>query len=647
MLLFLTYNFMEQESEIVERLQLNKENEIHKERFFAYTDLPVVIRNQETIYEVYKWLSSLHTTINNKRDIFLEYFKKIVNNNHIYKKEEIIEEPALLHKYHISYRKIDRIALNNRWWTLGSSKRHRIILYVCIENICENKGHVYVEWGQIMNEIGDERNGEIYKGINKDLLQELLNNSAYCSKYGILFRKKKITLKKYYDYEINLLENIQNINNIRYPNNKVSQDDFKRFYNDERKLSNEQLKAINYAMKYNICAVTGQGGSGKTSWVVKYLCKYIIEQHISGTPILFLTPTHAAKKRGIEEFEDEDIYDNLEFSTIHSYIHRYKKTSKLEKAILNGCRYIIIDEMSMVDLPIFSTFMKICLQYEDLHIVLLGDNNQLKPVGVGCPFRDLLEYNLIQRVHLTKNFRSDGDIIPFCKTIMDNDTPWTLDKHNPLSLVNQYSNDIDYKFTTTYEETDSKVKELLVKLKDQGYVPYSSNNEGGFQVISYTNGDCINYSKFIRNLFTENQSDETFAVGDPIIVKKNDKDRNIHNGDEGIIRANSEEDDNSYIIDLVNEDIPRKYPLILKKDEIKPAFARTVHSSQGLQFKKVIYVCKGWFNLNKNINYTAYSRAKSKLYLIGNINCFNSEKVREPDIDRNTYIRLRFDKNVT
>ena len=43
-----------------------------------------------------------------------------------------------------------------------------------------------------------------------------------------------------------------------------------------------------------------------------------------------------------------------------------------------------------------------------------------------------------------------------------------------------------------------------------------------------------------------------------------DKDKNIHNGDEGIIRANSEEGDNSYIIDLVNEDIPRKYPLILK-----------------------------------------------------------------------------------
>ena len=48
---------------------------------------------------------------------------------------------------------------------------------------------------------------------------------------------------------------------------------------------------------------------------------------------------------------------------------------------------------------------------------------------------------------------------------MDNDTPWTLDKRVNSSLVNQYSNDIHFQFTTTYEETDSKVKKLLVELR--------------------------------------------------------------------------------------------------------------------------------------------------------------------------------------
>ena len=643
---------MKKQSDIVRCFKLNIKNEIHKDRFFKIVNDTEVLTSklEKNIYDFYKWLQGLHTTRNNKRDMFLGFIWNIVKFNREYTKKGIIEDPSCLHDYDISYRKIDRIALNNGWWTLDSSKRHRIILYVCIESICENKGHVYVEWEQIMNEIGDERNGEIYRGINTDLLQRLLHNHEYRSKYGIEFHKKKITLKKYYDYETNLLEHIQNIQNNKYPRKKLTHSDFNSFYEDDNRLSDDQLKAINYAMKYNICAVTGQGGSGKTSWVVKYLCKYIIEQHISGNKILFLAPTHAAKKRGIDEMKGDDIYDHLEFSTIHSCIYKYNdevlkvNTSKLEKIINEGCRYIIIDEMSMVDLPVFSKFIEMCSSFDDLHILLLGDNNQLKPVGVGCPFRDLLEYKLIQRVHLTKNYRSDGDIIPFCKTIMENDTPWTLDKHKHSSLVNKYNKDIIYRFTDNYEETDRKVRAILVSLKDEGHVPYSSNNEDGFQVISYTNGDCINYSKIIRKLFTENKSDETFAVGDPIIVKKNDKDRNIHNGDEGIIRANSEDDDDSYIVELLNQETKRK--VTLQKDEIKPAFARTVHSSQGLQFKMVIYVCKNWYNLNKNINYTAYSRAKNKLYLLGGLMCFNSERVREPDEDRNTYISLKYDKAI-
>ena len=58
-------------------------------------------------------------------------------------------------------------------------------------------------------------------------------------------------------------------------------------------------------------------------------------------------------------------------------------TSKLNESLNKGVKYIIIDEMSMVDLVTFSKFLDICINYDNLHIVLLGDNNQLLPIGVG------------------------------------------------------------------------------------------------------------------------------------------------------------------------------------------------------------------------------------------------------------------------
>ena len=88
-----------------------------------------------------------------------------------------------------------------------------------------------------------------------------------------------------------------------------------------------------------------------------------------------------------------------------------------------------------------------------------------------------------------------------------------------------------------------------------------------------------------------------------------------------------------------SEDIDTE--IVLNEYEIKPALARTVHSSQGLQFPVVIYVGKNGNRLDLNINYTAYSRAKDKLYLLGFIDCFNGDNVREK-VKKNTFINLHY-----
>ena len=601
--------------------------------------------NIKTINEFYNKLKSLKTTFKNKRTIISKLVDKIYYDKINYTFDEIIENPVLLKEYDITFKSIDEISIENEWWTFKSDIRHEMYVIVIIDDICNKKGHVYIEPEYIETYIDTED----YHIIKKKILDILFLNEEFRKNNGIsISHGKKISLKKYKWYELNMNNNIDKIINIKYNYNKLKQSDFVEYYLDDgKKLSKEQVKAINLILKYNMSGIIGKGGSGKTSWVVKYLCKYLISED-PNINILFLTPTHTAKNRGKNELKE--LNKHISFSTIHSVISKYSKsddddelTSKLNESLDNGVKYIIIDEMSMIDLPRFSKFLEICMEYDKLHIVLLGDINQLYPVGIGCPFRDLIHCKKnFKKVELTKNYRSNGDIVPFCDTILNNDIRWTLDHDDEDSLTNIYTNDIFYNFTNNYKDIDEELKKLLNDLKSKGYKPHSYDklNDKTYQIITYTNKDCIEYSKYVRNLYSDKNTYKEYEKGDPIIVKKNDSDKGIYNGDEGTIIKIIGDFDYKILFEETNG---VNIELVLNKYDIKPALARTVHASQGSQFNIIIYVCKNNYYLDLNINYTAYSRAKEKLYLIGNINCFNSDKVRNKSEPRNTFISLEYE----
>lgn len=635
--------------------KLNPENETHNKLFFKHirsnkVDIYILTKLQK----YHKWLVSLITRINHKRNIFLGIVGQLINSNEI-SIESLEKNPTLLHEhYEITYRVLDNIALKNKWWLHGSLLRHEVILRHVIESICKQRGHIYIHWIDIQHEINGSRDDEIYRDINVVYLHELLNDKEFRNKYKIQIKQNgKITLKKYSQAEESMKQNIFAMNQDKYNMDKLTDSDFTEFYDKGcHPLSTEQIKSINTIYKHRICAVTGQGGSGKTSYVVKYLCKHILRDERS-EQILFLAPTHAAKKRGKDELtqDDETLSQNMEFKTIHSAIAVGKENmSFIESTLRKGNRFIIIDEMSMVDLETFSEFLAICSFFHskiDFHIVLLGDTNQLDPVSIGCPFRDILEHNMIKHCKLTRNFRSDGDLSKFCKEVYSTNS-WSFNKQMYDAFPNKYTSDIYYHFTQQ-DTFQSTIYKLLLEFRERGYKPFSlqdpdePSEEELFQVLSYKNSDCIYISKMIRNIFTQNQSNEKFTKDDPVIVKINDKERKIFNGDEGIILCKVESE-NSYKIRMTTgERIGKEYSY--EEDELKPAFTRTVHSSQGLQFPTVIYTMTGQgYNINKNINYTAYSRAKQKLHLVGDIQCFNSEKARQPSERRNTFIHLKYSK---
>jgi ATP-dependent exoDNAse (exonuclease V) alpha subunit len=622
-----------------------KYNEDRDEDFYRYTSRKNIskfnIASIDSINEFYKHIRDLKkTSFKNKREIISSFVEKEYYDKINYTFQQMKEYPKYLVDYGISFKMIDDIALKNEWWTQESDLRHEMYMIIIMEDISEQRGHVYA-YPEYIEDYIDEKDYH----LNKRKLFKLMENKQFTKENEICVSNGgKFSLKKYKLCEERLEKQIHRLAHKKYDSVTLTHEDFENLYPDGKKLSSKQLKSINYILKYYICAVIGKGGTGKTSWVVKYLCKYLISQN-PNEDILFFTPTHAAKNRGKDELIE--LSDNIKAGTLHSYTNRYIRaddeewTSKLNEALNSGSKYIIVDEMSMVDLPIFSNFIEICHIYDNLHIVLLGDNNQLYPVGVGCPFRDLINCKMIKKIELTKNYRSTGDIVPFCEDILC-DNGWTLFHNKSESLTNKYTNDISYNFTKSYDETDEQFELLLDKLKQDGYVPYSydKNNPKAFQIITYQNDDCIEYAKLVRNLYSdEEECDLKFKEDDPIIIKKTDIDRDIHNGDDGVILDFI--GDYDYRILYTNSE-NEESEIILTESEIKPALARTVHSSQGLQFPVVIYVGKNVNRLDLNINYTAYSRAKEKLYLIGLIDCFNGKNARKKSEERNTFINLNY-----
>jgi len=228
---------------------------------------------------------------------------------------------------------------------------------------------------------------------------------------------------------------------------------------------------------------------------------------------------------------------------------------------------------------------------------------------------------------------------------------------------------INFNNVKIYESNDYKnhLNIQLEKLKKDGYEPYSYDTKDDaktFQIITLRNKTCKEVNKIVRNKFLKKQSDREYEVDDSIIMSKNTP--LFKNGDIGkIIKTEIDNNKKLFHIKLLNkltdeeikyfEEKKNEYNIRLNKEGLiilsdscfKPCFAITVHSSQGLGFNVIIYIANrnDNFMINKNINYTAYSRAKEELYLIGDIINFSGTKAKEKN-KRNTFLKFLLKNNV-
>ena len=298
-----------------------------------------------------------------------------------------------------------------------------------------------------------------------------------------------------------------------------------------------------------------------------------------------------------------------------STIHRFLKWNKENDTFLvneynkSKAKMVIIDEASMIDTYLFSNLLKGLSVYTK--IVLIGDYDQLPSVGPGQVLHDIIASNVLKVDYLTKLYRQKegSNIIEFAYKIKQG-----------IFAKELCNLDIDLTFIESSHEN------ILFDLSEVASV-YKNDNYKSFQILApiyKTINGIDNINDKLQQLFNpKDKNKKEIKVGE-LIYRENDKviqltnqpDDNIYNGDIGIIVRIVNSTKKEIYIDF-DGNIVKYTPSTFHN--FKLAYAISIHKSQGSEFDTVIIPIEKSFNrmLYRRLIYTAVTRCKKRLYLIG------------------------------
>lgn len=460
----------------------------------------------------------------------------------------------------------------------------------------------------------------------------------------IICKGENIYLARNYYTELSVARMLVGLNG----HNKVNEDKvlakLKRIEQENQiELDEIQEKAVIESVKSGLMVITGGPGTGKTT-TINMIIQYFEEQ---GAEILLAAPTGRAAKRMFET-------TGREAQTIHrllSYSGNPEEDGamKFERNSENPLEadIIIIDEMSMVDIFLMNALLKAITP--GTRLILVGDVNQLESVGAGRVMEDIINSNEFNVVRLEKIFRqaAQSDIVTSAHKINRGEY---VDK-------NKFSRD----FLFIKRDEANKILNATLTLITQKLPNYVEADQNDIQIITPTRKGVLGVERIntvmqqYLNPASEEKSEKEiagilFREGDKVMQIKNDyqieweirgkynvvtdKGMGVFNGDVGNIRKI-----NTYteLVEVEFDDHKFVTYTFKQMDELELAYAITVHKSQGSEYPAVIIpLFQGPAMLmTRNLLYTAVTRAKKCVCLVGNPEIFDFMK------DNNT-IRKRY-----
>lgn len=457
-----------------------------------------------------------------------------------------------------------------------------------------------------------------------------------------------------YTAEHNIARTLNKINNCSNILHKYNLSDYeinnlinkKSKQKTKMKLNQEQKQGIYEIFNSNVSIIYGKAGTGKTSLLSKFIDVYqkVFIQCEKPVGLWFLAPTGKAKIK-IEDTLlhkiNQEFY--IYFETIHAFNFKNKQNKKFNAESENlelvdfDHNIFIIDESSMIDINLLNDFLNITKKI-NCTLVFLGDNRQLPSVGPGCVLDKLISSEVFKITELIHVVRNGGNITKILDKVIDGQN------------ITMSDCDDKKKFTWLEPKPDGEHDLLLDIL----------NKDASSMIIGTTNNlieemtdnirEIINpqnklkpVDEYIKYPYPNNkkQSKTIYRIGDPVIHCKNNNAEYLANGTQGVIskivfddennpkivqvkyKKNHKHKTNDNINNESDDEFLDKDYRIVKYDvntdmlnDLSPAYMITAHKSQGQEYPNIIVVLKKSILLNRNILYTALSRAQKSIILI-------------------------------
>ena len=521
----------------------------------------------------------------------------------------------------LSFKKADMIASSEQLEFDSSERITSGLIYILRKAL--SQGHTFLKIDNLV-----KHSSQLLK-VNPELiryeLKETINN-------GMLVNNSEcIYIPKYYDSEKYVADRIRSLKEIDYSSNKkLAESSFKKVLeNMNIEIDSIQQQAVNTALYKGISVISGGPGTGKTT-IIKVLIDTLF---MMGVKFLLAAPTGRAAKK-MEEysvFESKTIHRLLEVEVISSTnesIFNRNEYNPLE------CDVLIIDEVSMVDILLMQALLK-ALPIGG-RIVLLGDSNQLPAVGPGLVLQDIIESEIVHCTLLNKIYRQGefSKIPELSQNIINGIITQDYNYKNEINLIECKDDSQSIKTIETI------YNEHIINKTDIQIISPSKKGMLGTDNLNKYMQDKINSKHFTKN-------EKIFSTGifrehDKVMQIKNNYDLyyrsakgegyGIYNGDIGVIKEINNE--KKYLKVMFEGEKLVEYEFS-ECNQIELAYCITVHKSQGSEYDCIIIPLYYAYEalLNRNLLYTAITRAKKRIYLIGDKNVI-TKMINNKDTNR-------------
>ncbi|WLD26389.1 ATP-dependent RecD-like DNA helicase [Clostridioides difficile] len=462
--------------------------------------------------------------------------------------------------------------------------------------------------------------------LSGDIVKECVMMLVYNQKIHIekVNNENLIYLMPYYLSENGVCSQIVKLSQYEFEDLNIDIENEIKILEDDKKikLAEKQVLAVKESMNSGVLIITGGPGTGKTTTINAIID--IFENN--GKSVTLAAPTGRAAKRMSET-------SNKEAKTIHRLLEMGFSTDddltffKDEEEPINS-DVIIVDEVSMVDIILMYNLLRAIKL--GTRVILVGDSDQLPSVGAGNVLKDMIDSNIINVVKLNEIFRQAQESMIIVNA-------HKINNGEPLHL-NTKGKDFFFIRKSTNEEILNEIIGLVNerlpkfynvdKLKDIQVLSSMRKGELGVTNLNIELQKYLNKKEKFK--VEESFSKRLFRVGDKVMQVKNnytkkwetedqkESGEGIYNGDIGYVYYIDKDKKTIYVLFDQTKIVSYLYDEL---DEIDHSFCTTIHKSQGSEFP-VVVIPITWappMLLSRNLLYTAVTRAKKLVVLVGDV----------------------------